>query len=164
MENIKMPNKVSDEEIIRAKKPHDLFLVNLIGNHILIFIATLGMASSWVWPMFSVPIISFGILGYIIIKGHQARKNETEFVAAHWQIAIKRSLFFIKMIVVMMLISAAGVYGYMQLGWMKEAVYALIGGGCILPIMVTTLVLILMESDAMHRASLGEIKATKSFD
>ena len=40
---------------------------------------------------------------------------------------------------------------------MKEAVYAMIGGVCILPIMVTTLILILMESDALHSAGQGKL-------
>ena len=48
-------------------------------------------------------------------------------------------------------------YGYQELGWMKEAVYAIIGGTSILPIMVTTLILILMESDALHQADLGKL-------
>jgi hypothetical protein len=40
---------------------------------------------------------------------------------------------------------------------MKEAVFAMIGGLGILPIMVTVLVLILMESDALHQAALHKL-------
>lgn len=153
---------VSDEEKKKAKWPHDLFLINLIGNHILTFVATLGLATSWAWPMLAVPIISFIILGIIIRKGLLVRKlaerqEESWYVMCHWQIALKRSLFFIKMILAIMTIAAFGVYGYTSLGWMKEAVFAMIGGGCILPIMVTTLVLILMESDALHQAAEGKL-------
>ncbi len=149
--------EISDEEKKRAKWPHDLFLVNLIGNHILTFVATLGLASSWAWPMLSVPIISFIILGTILTKGQKSRTEESWFVMCHWQLAMQRSLFFIKMMLLMILIASFGVYGYMQLGWMKEAVYAMIGGICVLPIMLTTLVLILMESDALHQAQKGEL-------
>lgn len=148
---------VSDEEKKRAKWPHDLFLVNLIGNHILTFVATLGMASSWAWPMLIVPIVSFVILGTIIIKARRSRTQESWYVMCHWQLTMQRSWFFIKMMLVLMVIACFGLYGYMELGWMKEAVYAMIGGGCILPIMVTTLVLIIMESDALHQAQKGEI-------
>ncbi|MCU7834649.1 MAG: hypothetical protein KZQ83_05265 [gamma proteobacterium symbiont of Taylorina sp.] len=148
---------VSDDEKKQAKWPHDLFLINLIGNHILTFVATLGMASSWAWPMLSVPVISFTILGIIFFRGKRSRTQDSWYVMCHWQLAVRRSLFFIKMMLVLMMIAAFGVYGYMELGWMKEAVYAVIGGGCILPIMVTTLVLILMESDALHQAEKGEI-------
>lgn len=102
---------VSDIEIKKAKLPHDLFLINLIGNHILTFVATLGLATSWAWPMLIVPIASFAILGTIIIKGKRSQKAETTFVQHHWQIAVKRSWFFIKMLIALMLIAGFGLYG-----------------------------------------------------
>ncbi len=150
--------EVTEEERKKAKIPHDLFLVNLIGNHILIFVATLGMASSWAWPMLAVPLISLSILGSIIVLSHKSKSNNASwFEMCHWQIAVKRSWFFIKMILLLMTIGVIGIYGYTNLGWMKEAVYALIGGVCLLPVMVTTLILILMESDALHSADLGKL-------
>jgi len=149
--------EISDEEKKRAKLPHDLFLINLIGNHILTFVATLGLATSWAWPMLIVPVVSFVILGTIIYKGIKSRQKEPWYVMCHWQIALKRSLFFIKMILAISTIAVIGLYGYTNLGWMKEAVFALIGGVCILPIMVTTLVLIIMESDALHQAGEGKL-------
>jgi len=152
-----MQVEITEQERKKAKFPHDLFLVNLIGNHILTFVATLGLATSWAWPMLIVPIVSFIILGTIIIRGKKSRKTETEFIQHHWKIAVKRSIFFIKMLTALLIIASFGLYGYIGLGWMKEAVYAMIGGACILPIMVTTLVLIIMESDALHRASKGEL-------
>lgn len=148
---------VHDEEKKKAKWPHDLFLVNLIANHILTFVATLGMATSWAWPMLIVPVVSFTILGIIIFKGKKSRRSETWFVMCHWQIAVKRSLFFIKMLLALSILTGIGLYGYTNLGWMKEAVFALIGGVCILPVMVTTLVLIIMESDALHQAGQGKL-------
>lgn len=148
---------VSDAEKKKAKFPHDLFLVNLIGNHILTFVATLGLATSWAWPMLIVPIVSFSILGFIIYRGKKSQQSETWFVMCHWQVALKRSYFFIKMLLLISAIAAFGLYGYTSLGWMKEAVYALIGGVCILPTMVTTLVLIIMESDALHQAGEGKL-------
>lgn len=154
--------EISEEEKKKAKLPHDLFLVNLIGNHILTFVATLGLATSWAWPMLIVPIVSFVLLGTIIYKGtiirsSTSRQEGSWYVMCHWQIALKRSLFFIKMILAISTVAATGIYGYTNLGWMKEAVFALIGGVCILPIMVTTLILIIMESDALHQAGEGKL-------
>lgn len=147
--------EIADEEKKSAKLPHDLFLINLIGNHILTFVATLGLATSWAWPLLSVPIISFCILGYIIYRGNQSKKNVPWFVMCHWQIALKRSYFFLKMLFTLGSIAALGLLAYNQLDIMKEAVYAFVGGVCLLPTMVTTLVLIIMESDALHQASEG---------
>ncbi|MCK5697895.1 MAG: hypothetical protein KAI02_07020 [Gammaproteobacteria bacterium] len=149
--------EVSDEDKKKAKFPHDLFVINLIGNHILTFVATLGLATSWAWPLLIVPIVSFFILSTIIYRGKKARQEESWFAMCHWQIAVKRSWFFIKMLVLLSIIAGIGVYGYTHLGWMKEAVYALIGGICILPTMITTLILIVMESDALHQANQGRL-------
>ena len=148
---------IPEDEKKKAKLPHDLFLVNLIGNHILTFVATLGLATSWAWPMLIVPVVSFSILGTIIYKGIQSRSKAPWFVMCHWQIALKRSMFFIKMLLVLTTLALIGMYGYTNLGWMKEAVFAMIGGVCILPVMVTTLVLIVMESDALHLAGSGKL-------
>jgi hypothetical protein len=153
---------INDVDKKQAKFPHDLFLINLIGNHILTFVATLGLATSWAWPMLIVPIVSFVILGIIVRKGLMIRQQTacdtaSWYIMCHWQIALQRSLFFIKMIILLSVIAGIGLYGYWYLDWMREAVFALIGGICILPIMVTTLILIIMESDALHQAGEGKL-------
>lgn len=61
------------------------------------------------------------------------------------------------MLVIAVTVVTLGWLAYSQLGLMKEAVYALVGGLGVLPIMVTVLVLILMESDALHQASQHKI-------
>jgi hypothetical protein len=50
-----------------------------------------------------------------------------------------------------------GWLGYSYMGMKKVAVMALTGGVGLLPIMVTVLVLILMESDALHQAAQGKL-------
>ncbi len=157
-------SNVTAEEIKKAKFPHDLFLLNLIGNHILNFVATLGMATTWAWPMLIVPIVSFTIFGLIFFKGKKDRDKDSAFVKSHVDMAIRRSKFFLTMFVALSLLAMFGLYGHYGLGWMKEAVYALIGGGCILPIMVSTLVLIVVESDSLHFANTGQMANTKTKD
>lgn len=152
-----MQFEVSEEEKKKAKIPHDLFLVNLIGNHILMFVSTLGLATSWAWPILLVPMVSFIILAFIIYRGRQSKQRDSWFVMCHWQIAMRRSLFFIKMLFLLSIVVLIGWYGYTNLGWMKEAVYALTGGVGILPVMVTVLVLIIMESDSLHSAGQGKL-------
>lgn len=61
------------------------------------------------------------------------------------------------MLLMFAVVCVFGWLGYTQLGLMKEAVYALVGGMGMLPIMVTVLVLILMESDALHQAALHKL-------
>jgi len=152
-----MKFEISDELTRQAKIPHDLFLTNLIGNHILWFVASLGLVSSYWQPLALVPIVSFSLLAYTLWRAKQSRKRDHWYAMVHWQIAAERSRFFIYMLLVALTVSLLGWIGYTYLGMMKEAVMALIGGVGLLPIMITVLILILMESDALHRAALHKL-------
>jgi hypothetical protein len=154
-----MQFEVSETERRQAKLPHDLFLINLIANHILIFVSTLGFATSWIWPVLSVPAISVVILGYSIWRGRRSRQIDPWYVMCHWQVGLRRSLIFITMLGLLALITTIGLLGHYQFGLMKEAVYAIIGGIGLLPTMVTMLILIILESDALHSASIGRLPA-----
>lgn len=149
--------EVNDLEKKKAKIPHDLFLVNLIGNHILMFVSTLGLASSWIWPMFLVPIVSVSILSYTLWRGKKSLSIDPWYVACHWQVAVKRSKIFIKMLIIPLVALLVGWYGQTHLDWMKEAVLALTFGLGLFPIMVTVLVLIIMESEALHSTNQGKL-------
>ena len=50
--------EVSTEDIKKANVPHELFLTNLIGNHILMAVAAGGVAGSFPWVMAMIPAIS----------------------------------------------------------------------------------------------------------
>jgi hypothetical protein len=148
-----MKFEISDDLVHRAKIPHDIFLTNLIGNHILWFVASLGLASSYWQPLALVPIVSLSLLIYTLKRARQARLQEHWFVSVHWQIAAERSRLFIYMLLAVIGVWIFGWIGFTYLGMKKVAVLALIGGVGILPIMVSVLILILMESDALHQAT-----------
>jgi hypothetical protein len=57
----------------------------------------------------------------------------------------------------MLLISALGWMAHTQLGMMKEAMFAIIGGLGLLPTLVTVLILIVIESDSLHHARVGTL-------
>lgn len=152
-----MKFEISDDLTRQAKIPHDIFLTNLIGNHILFFVTSLGLVRSMWQPLALVPIISLSLLGYTLWRAKRAKQEDHWFVMVHWQIAAQRSRFFIYMLLAVMSIALLGWIGYTYLGMMQVAVMALLGGVGLLPIMVTTLVLILMESDALHRAALHKL-------
>jgi hypothetical protein len=151
---------VSPEECKQAKIPHEIFLTNLIANHILWFVAALGLVRSYWQPLALVPIVSVCVLVYTLWRAKQSKSRDSWFVMCHWQVAAKRSRVFIIMIALLLTVSALGWAGYTYLGMMQVAVMAVIGGVGILPTMVTVLVLIIMESDALHQA--GHQKLPKS--
>lgn len=152
-----MKFEITDKEKKQASLPHNLFLTNLVANHILIFVSTLGLVSSLAWPILFVPIFSFSVLIFTIFRAKKSLKVDTWYVKCHWQLAKKRSLVFILMLTIAIAIAAIGLVLYLQFGFMKEAVFAFIGGAGILPVMFTVLILIIMESDALNQANHGVV-------
>lgn len=148
-----MRYEVNDAEIKAAKHPHEWFLVNLITNHVLLFVAFLS-ASSLQGFLILVPIISVAILGYLLIRARRAHVSAPWFVHCHWQIAARRSRFFILMLAIMGLV--IGTVLLVSGGDPEPQHYAL-GGLGILPTMITVLALIVMESEAMHQARTGQL-------
>ena len=148
-----MRYEVSNEEIVRAKYPHEVFLINLIFNHILLFVAFLS-ASSLQAFLIVVPILSAAILTYILWKAQKSKYVAPWYVKCHWQLAARRSRLFLLMLGLMALV-ILGVW-FASGGDPGPQHYA-IGGVGILPTMVTVLALIVMESEAMAQAGAGVI-------
>ncbi len=152
-----MQFEISKEEKRKAKVPHEILLVNLIGNHILWFVASLGIVNSYWQPLALVPIVSVSILAYIFWRGSRSKQTDSWYVRAHWEICMARSRLFSYMLLFLLGVSLLGWVGYNYLGMMDIAVKAIIGGVGMLPVMVTVLILIVMESDALHQANNGSI-------
>ncbi len=140
-----------------AKVPHDIFLSNLIMNHILLFtgIATFGQA--YMKYLVLVPIFSVLTLAYTFYRAKKVNREASEFCFVHWQIAKRWSLLFSSVLILLTTVSVLGFLANQHLGLMKEAVYALIGGLGILPTLVSVLVLIVIESDSLHHARCGSL-------
>jgi len=146
----------------RAKWPHEIFLINLVFNHILVFASTFGVYSTFPLMVLIVPITSFAITGYILIKAKQiAASDETSFVKSHWIIAHKRNKHFMWLLVVTCAIVGGGLWLSKIMAWSKIATIALLGGAGLLPFMVALLLLIVMGNDSMYQARHG--KLPKSF-
>ncbi len=149
---------IAPEETTRAKWPHEIFLINLVFNHILVFASTFGVFSTFPWMVLIVPITSFAITGYIIVKGRQiARGNETWFVKSHWKIAVKRNNHFLKLLTITCVLIGSGISLSKIMGWSKIATIAFLGGVGLLPFMVALLVLIVLGNDSMYQARHGKL-------
>ena len=149
---------VSPEETVRAKWPHEIFLINLVFNHILVFASTFGVFSTFPLMVLIVPITSFAITAYIIVKAKQiAKGNETWFVKSHWVIAERRNYKFLMLLTITCSILAGGLAISKMMGWSKVITLALLGGGSMLPFMVSLLVLIVLGNDSMYQARHGKL-------
>ncbi len=148
---------ISEAERKQARHPHEYFLINLITNHILVFVGLLGMAKQEPYLILIVPAVSILILTYLVWRARLSEKRDPWYVFVHWQLCARRSRFFIGMILLMGLGIAAilaSVGG--EIKDLRPGHYA-IGGMVMLPTLFTVLVLIIMESDAVHKASIGEV-------
>lgn len=150
-----MQYSVSPQDIKQSKIPHELFLTNLIGNHILLAVVVGGLAGTWPWILALVPLISVAILSFILWRARRARTRDSWFVMCHWQVCARRSRIFLGMLGLLLVAVAVGWFSQAHGGMMKEAVWALVAGIGILPVMVTVLVLVIVESDTLHQTCQG---------
>jgi len=149
---------IPKEETFRAKWPHEIFLINLVFNHILVFASTFGVFSTFPLMVLIVPITSFAITGYILIKAKQiARSDETHFVKSHWVIADKRNKNFMWLLAITCTIIGGGFLISKMMSWSKIATIALLGGVGLLPFMVCLLILIVLGNDSMYQARHGKL-------
>ncbi len=145
----------TEQEIVAAKKPHDIFLSNLIMNHILLFTGFAAFGGKYIFLLVLVPIISLCCLAYTFYRAKKVSREESEFIYIHWQIAWKWSRLFL---MVLGLLVSVSVFGFLaQHYWdiKPEFAYGLVGGFGMLPTLVATLVLVIIESDSLNHARSG---------
>ncbi|WP_439504106.1 hypothetical protein [Methylophaga sp.] len=146
-----------DQERAAARMPHDIFLTNLIANHILLFTAIAATGKSYFEFIVLVPLLSFSFVGYTFIRSSRIKREDSEFVYIHWQIARRWSFFFAIVLSVVVTVAILGWLSYTYLGLMKEAAFALVGGLSFLPTLVSVLILIVIEMESLHHARVGTL-------
>ncbi len=149
--------EVDDKQIKQANVPHEIFLTNLIGNHILMAVAAGGIAGSFPWIMAVIPAISFSMLSFTLWRARRSLGRDPWYVMCHWQVCARRSRIFIVMLLLLGVTMALGWAAHVYAGVMKEAAIAIVIGTGLLPVMVTVLVLIIVESDALYHANQAKL-------
>jgi len=146
-----------EQEKSAARTPHDIFLTNLIANHILLFTALAATGKSYFAFILVVPLLSFLFLGYTFIRASRIKRENSEFVYIHWQIARRWSFLFAIVIAAVVSVAILGWASHTYLGLMKEAAFAFVGGLSFLPTLISVLVLIIIEMDALNHARAGTL-------
>ena len=142
---------ISPVDIKKARVPHEVFLTNLIFNHVLVFVAIMS-ASSLTHFIVVIPVFSVVSLIYLFWGAQRAKTHASWYVNAHWQIAARRSRFFLLMLTIMGSIFAII---YMFSGGDMRPQHWAFGGAAFLPTMVSVLGLIIFESESLHQAKTG---------
>lgn len=146
-------NDVLPDEIRHAKWPHELFLINLVFNHILLFASTFSVYSTFPLMVLVVPTISVAITVYILIKARQvAGSNKPPFVKAHWAVADRRNKQFIWLLAIAALVCFSAYWLLVLAGVSRVALIAILGGVGLLPFMVSLLILIVLGNQSMYEA------------
>ena len=148
----------SPAEIKAAKWPHEIFLINLVFNHIFMFVAALGIVKSMPMMIFLTPLISFCIIAYILINQRRiAASNASFFLKGHWKIAATRNRWFLYLLMFTCTIAGGGYYLFHAFGLSKITLWALVIGIGLLPFMAVLLTLITLGSDSMNIARDGRL-------
>lgn len=145
------------QELRLAQLPHQLFLFNAIGNHVLLTVITISVAISNPLLTLLIPAISIMIIGYTLIKGPEMIKQESVLVRCHWGMVVRRTRIFLIGYIVLACAATLGWALHTYAGVMKELLYALVGGLGLLPFMVMILAFTIMESETLHHAAQGHV-------
>jgi hypothetical protein len=151
-----MKFQIDEADIKASKIPHEVFLTNLIVNHILYFVSALGIAKSIPQLVMVTPIASIAALSYIMIRGNKMVSEAPWFVQCHWRIAMKRSKLLMAMLLGLIALLST-LYAIHVFGGAAFATIFPLAAVVTLPVMVTIFALIIMESDALHQAKSGQI-------
>jgi hypothetical protein len=147
----------SAEEKKEARLPHELFLFNMIGNHILLNVIVLSNVNVMPELGLIVPIIAVFIIAYILLKGPSKLKSESLLVRYHWHLVLKRTKIFLIGYGVLLVASLMGwLIMLSNENVMPELIYAIIGGLGILPVMALVLILTVMDSESLYEVINGK--------
>jgi CBS domain containing-hemolysin-like protein len=122
-----------------------------------LFTAIAATGKSYFEFIVLVPLLSFSFVGYTFIRSSRIKREDSEFVYIHWQIARRWSFFFAIVLSVVVTVAILGWLSYTYLGLMKEAAFALVGGLSFLPTLVSVLILIVIEMESLHHARVGTL-------
>ena len=178
---------INDQQLRRAKAPHELAMINLLLLNLLIGVALLAgsMAepdsaiATYKWLGVGVPLaLSLGLMLFTWVRAARASRTEPWFVAAHWKLCASRY----RALLLAYLVSAAVVslafFGSddhsalerriadlppamqemerhkLDSQDMGSAIWARIG---VVPLLLTVMALIMLESGALYQAGRGEV-------
>lgn len=140
-----------------ATLPHQLFLFNTIGNHVLLLVITISVAMSNPLLTLIIPSLSMVIIAYTLIRGAALKNHASMIVRCHWGIAMKRTRMLLMGYSVLVVAASSSWVLYTQVGIMKELAFALVGGLGLLPVMAMVLGLTIIESETLNHASEGYV-------
>jgi len=150
-----MKYDIPPERIREATQPHEIFLINLVFNHIFLFVGGLSVVRTFPILLSMVPIISISILLYTLWRANRSLGKDHWYVMCHWQVSAHWTRLFALVLGILGFLLIVGTVLRAYFSFSEITVYAVIGGFGLLPTMICILILIAIESDALHQARQG---------
>ncbi|CAK0761882.1 conserved membrane hypothetical protein [Gammaproteobacteria bacterium] len=150
-----MKYNISADQIKKATHPHEIFLINLVFNHIFVFVVGLSVVRTFPILLGMVPILSVSVLSYTLWRAKRSLQIDPWYVMCHWQISARWTRLFALVLGVLGSFLIVGTVLRAYFNFSEIMVYAVLGGFGLLPTMICILILIAIESDALHQARHG---------
>lgn len=139
----------------RAKTPHELSMLNLVGCHLIAAPASIVLDVGLMG--FLIPLaLSLLVISFIWFKAGQTRQQDPWFVAAHWRLSANRT----RILMVGYTISAVilGMAMMATSGSSKgEIMMVAISRVAVVPTLLTVMICFVLESGSIYQAGRGEV-------
>jgi hypothetical protein len=178
---------IDDEQKRRGKSPHELAMINLLLFNLLAAVALLAgsmaepdsIIAAYKWLGVAVPLaLSFGVMLFTWWRAARTRGSGPWFVAAHWQLSARRYRVLLAAYVISAAVVSLAFVGSgdqtelerriadlppamqemerhkLESQDMGSAIWARIG---VVPLLLTVMALIMLESGALYQAGRGEV-------
>lgn len=144
------------EEASEASNAHERFLFNLAVTHFLL--PALLFNTENLWIIFSVPVLC-SCAFIVSIMRRAAKREQPDLIYAHWLLAWRRSRYLILSYVVSLVLFLLGLL-LLQMQpdeIMREIQLAVVGWFSLLPISLTLMVLLILETVSLAQAREGKM-------
>ncbi|MCG8018759.1 MAG: hypothetical protein JAY97_21360 [Candidatus Thiodiazotropha sp. 'RUGA'] len=139
----------------RAKTPHELSMLNLVGCHLIAAPASIVLDVGLMG--FLIPLaLSLLVISFIWFKAGQTQQQDSWFVAAHWRLSANRT----RILMVGYTISAVilGMAMMATSGSSKgEIMMVAISRVAVVPTLLTVMICFVLESGSIYQAGRGEV-------
>jgi hypothetical protein len=139
----------------RAKSPHELSMVNLVGCHLIAAPASIVLDIGFLGLL--VPLLlSFSVIGFIWYRAGVGAATTDWFVAAHWRLSANRT----RILIIGYTISAVilGMATLATSGSSKgDIMMVAITRVAVVPTLITVMICFVLESGSIYQAGRGEV-------
>lgn len=149
---------ISEKESQLAKRPHNLFMLNLALCHLLMTPAAIALDIG-LWGMLLPLSFSLSIILFTWLHSNNIQQAGNQFVYLHWKLAVKRYSY--------LLISYGATFFLLAIGMlvamttpdthMQHILQTVFVRIAIMPVLIMVMINFYLESNAINLATAGEI-------